>query len=97
MKTSFIVRNREDKPYFVATTSDVGTTFRAITEDAKGLVDAFKDEYKNSKITKQELSVALDRGMTVEGPMPETLVAQALRRELKPKEKSEDQVSAKDK
>jgi hypothetical protein len=84
MKTAFIVRNREDKPYFVAVTSDDGTTFRAMSSDAKELLDAFKDEYKDSKITKQELSVALDRGMTVEGPMPETLVAQALRREPKP-------------
>lgn len=96
MKTAFIVRNREDKPYFVAVTSDTGTTFRAIAEDAKGLVEAFKDEYKTSKINKQELSVALDRGMTVEGPMPETLVAQALRREPKPKEKSEDKISVSD-
>lgn len=96
MKTAFIVRNREDKPYFVAVTSDNGTTFRAISSDAKELLDAFKDEYKNSKITKQELSVALDRGMTVEGPMPETLVAQALRREPKPKEKSTEQVSVSD-
>jgi len=96
MKISFIVRNREDKPYFVATTSDVGTTFRAIAEDSKGLVDAFRDEYKNSKITKQELSVALDRGMTVEGPMPETLVAQALRREPKPKEKFAEKISVSD-
>jgi hypothetical protein len=96
MKTAFIVRNREDKPYFVAVTSDDGTTFRAISETAKNLVDAFKDEYKDSKITKQELSVALDRGMTVEGPMPETLVAQALRRAPKPKEKSEETISVSD-
>lgn len=96
MKTAFIVRNREDKPYFVATTSDSGTTFRVVLEAAKTLVDAFKDEYKDSKITKQELSVALDRGMTVEGPMPETLVAQALRREPKPKEKTDEQVSVSD-
>lgn len=96
MKTAFIVRNREGKPYFVATTSDSGTTFRVVSEAAKTLVDAFKDEYKDSKITKQELSVALDRGMTVEGPMPETLVAQALRREPKPKEKTDEQVSVSD-
>lgn len=88
MTTSFVVRKRDGSPYFVATTGKGKTTFRAVSADAKELLSAFKDEYSDSDITKQELEVALDRGMTVEGPMPESAVPNALEREVKPNEKA---------
>jgi hypothetical protein len=91
--SSFVVRKRDGLPYFVATVSNGKTSFRAVSSDAKELLDAFKDEYSDSEITKRELEVSLDRGMTVDGPMPESAVANALKRETKPSEKADRTVS----
>lgn len=89
MANSFVVRKRDGSPYFVVTVGNGKTSFRALSSDAKELLDAFKDEYSDSEITKQELEVSLDRGMTVEGPMPESAVVGALEKQNKPEEKAE--------
>lgn len=70
MKTAFIVKTRDGKPFMVVSSSDTGTTFKPISDDAKNLAKAFADEYKDAPISKVELSAALDEGMQVAGPMP---------------------------
>lgn len=55
-----------------------GTQFKPLTDDAKNLAKAFADEYKENAITKAELSAALDQGMTVSGPMPVASIAKMI-------------------
>lgn len=78
MKTAFLVRTRDKKPFFSVLVSDEGTKFTALTENAKELVSALVDEYEDSPIPKAELAVSLDRGMTIDGPMPQSSLSTAI-------------------
>lgn len=78
MKTAFVVKTRDGKPFMLISSSTKGSTFKPLSDDAKNLAKAFSDEYKESAITKAELNASLDTGMTVQGPMPESAVASAI-------------------
>ena len=56
-----------------------GSTFKPLSNDAKNIAKAFSEEYSKSQINKTELTVALDSGMTVQGPMPQSAVPSALK------------------
>ena len=56
-----------------------GSTFKPLSDDAKNIAKAFSEEYSKSQINKTELTVALDSGMTVQGPMPQSAVPSALK------------------
>ena len=87
MNTAFVVFSRDGSPYMVVETSKAGTTFKPVNDAAKNLARAFADEYRQSEITKAELSAALDVGMEVEGPMPPNTVAGKLKTTRKNNEK----------
>lgn len=56
-----------------------GSTFKPLSNDAKNIAKAFSEEYSKSQINKTELTAALDSGMTVQGPMPQSAVPSALK------------------
>lgn len=56
-----------------------GSTFKPLLNDAKNIAKAFSEEYSKSQINKTELTAALDSGMTVQGPMPQSAVPSALK------------------
>ena len=60
--------------------STEGSTFKPLSNDAKNIAKAFSEEYSKSQINKTELTVALDSGMTVQGPMPQSAVPSALKK-----------------
>lgn len=70
MNTGFLVNTRDNKPYLAVVATEKGTRFRPLVPAAKNIAKMFADEYSKSSITKNELAAALDRGMTIEGPMP---------------------------
>ncbi len=80
MKSAFLVRTRDKKPFFSVLVSDEGSKFTALTENAKELVSALVDEYEDAPIPKAELSVSLDRGMTIDGPMPVNQLPSAIKK-----------------
>lgn len=80
MKSAFLVRTRDKKPFFSVLVSDEGSKFTPLVENAKELVSALVDEYDDSPIPKAELAVSLDRGMTIDGPMPVNMLASAIKK-----------------
>lgn len=87
MNTAFVVFSRDGSPYMVVETSKAGTRFKPVNDAAKNLAKAFADEYRQSEISKAELSAALDIGMEVEGPMPPNAVAAKLKAKRQNSEK----------
>lgn len=79
MKTSFVIKTRNGKPFMLVMSSAEGSTFKPLSNDAKNIAKAFSEEYIKSQINKTELIVALDSGMTVQGPMPQSAVPSALK------------------
>ena len=82
MTTAFLVRTRDGNPFFSVTVSESGSQFKPLTENAKEIVGAFADEYADAPIPKAELEVSLDRGMTVEGPMPASALPSAIKKQV---------------
>jgi hypothetical protein len=91
MNTAFLVRTRDNKPFFSVLVSSQGSKFTPLTENAKELVSALVDEYEDSPIPKSELAVSLDRGMTIDGPMPQNLLPAAIEKAKAEASESQEQ------
>ena len=70
MNLVFIIKNRDNTPFMVVSTTPKGSTFKPMTEDAKELVRFLREEYANTPITKPELVQSMDASKIIEGPSP---------------------------
>lgn len=70
MNLVFIIKNRDNTPFMVVSTTPKGSTFKPMTEDAKELVGILREEYANTPITKPELVQSMDASKIIEGPSP---------------------------
>ena len=70
MNLVFIIKNRDNTPFMVVSTTPKGSTFKPMTEDAKELVGILREEYADTPITKPELVQSMDASKIIEGPSP---------------------------
>lgn len=70
MNLVFIIKNRDNTPFMVVSTTPKGSTFKPMTEDAKELVGILRQEYADTPITKPELVQSMDASKIIEGPSP---------------------------
>ena len=70
MNLVFIIKNRDNTPFMVVSTTPEGSTFKPMTEDAKELVGILREEYAKTPITKPELVQSMDASKIIEGPSP---------------------------
>jgi hypothetical protein len=74
MKLVFIIKNRDNSPFMVVSTTPEGTKFQPMTEPAKELAVFLRQEYSKTKITKAELEQVVDSSKIIEGPSPDSSV-----------------------
>lgn len=72
MKSVFIIKNRDNSPFMVVSTTPEGTKFQPMTEPAKELAVFLRQEYSKTKITKAELEQVVDSSKIIEGPSPDS-------------------------
>lgn len=70
MNLVFVIKNRDNTPFMVVSTTPKGSTFKPMTEDAKELVGILREEYADTPITKPELVQSMDASKIIEGPSP---------------------------
>jgi len=70
MNLVFIIKNRDETPFMVVTTTPNGSTFEPMSEPAKDLAKMLRQEYGKTPITKPELVQTMDASKIIEGPSP---------------------------
>ena len=70
MNLVFIIKNRDNTPFMVVSTTPEGSTFKPMTEAAKELAVMLRQEYGKTPITKPELVQTMDSSKIIEGPSP---------------------------
>jgi len=70
MNLVFIIKNRDNTPFMVVSTTPEGSTFKPMTEDAKELAVMLRQEYGKTPVTKPELIQTMDSSKIIEGPSP---------------------------
>ena len=70
MNLVFIIKNRDNTPFMVVSTTPEGSTFKPMTEAAKEVAKFLREEYAKTPITKPELVQTMDSSKIVEGPSP---------------------------
>lgn len=71
MKLVFIIKNRDNSPFMVVSTTPDGTKFQPMTKPAKELAVFLRQEYGKTKITRAELEQTMDSSKIIEGPSPD--------------------------
>jgi len=74
MKSVFIIKNRDNTPFMVVSTTPEGTKFQPMTESAKEIAVFLRQEYSKTKITRAELEQTMDSSKIIEGPSPDSSV-----------------------
>jgi hypothetical protein len=70
MNLVFIIKNRDNTPFMVVSTTPEGSTFKPMTEAAKEVATFLRQEYGKTPITKPELVQTMDSSKIIEGPSP---------------------------
>jgi hypothetical protein len=70
MNLVFIIKNRDNTPFMVVSTTPEGSTFKPMTEAAKEVAKFLRQEYAKTPITKPELVQTMDSSKIIEGPSP---------------------------
>ena len=70
MKLVFVIKNRDETPFMVVTSTPHGSTFEPMSEPAKDLAKMLREEYGKKPITKPELVQTMDASKIIEGPSP---------------------------
>jgi hypothetical protein len=70
MNLVFIIKNRDNTPFMVVSTTPEGSTFKPMTEAAKEVAKFLRQEYGKTPITKPELVQTMDSSKIIEGPSP---------------------------
>lgn len=70
MNLVFIIKNRDNTPFMVVSTTPEGSTFKPMTESAKEVAKFLREEYAKTPITKPELVQTMDSSKIIEGPSP---------------------------
>lgn len=70
MNLVFIIKNRDNTPFMVVSTTPNGSTFKPMTENAKEIAKFLRQEYGKTPITKPELVQSMDASKIIEGPSP---------------------------
>ena len=70
MKLVFVIKNRDETPFMVVTSTPQGSTFEPMSEPAKDLAKMLREEYGKTPITKPELVQTMDASKIIEGPSP---------------------------
>ena len=70
MNLVFIIKNRDNTPFMVVSTTPEGSTFKPMTDAAKELAVMLREEYGKTPITKPELVQTMDSSKIIEGPSP---------------------------
>ena len=70
MNLVFIIKNRDNTPFMVVSTTPEGSTFKPMTEAAKEVAKFLREEYAKTPITKPELVQTMDSSKIIEGPSP---------------------------
>ena len=74
MKSVFIIKNRDNSPFMVVSTTPEGTKFQPMTESAKEIAVFLREEYSKTKITRAELEQTMDSSKIIEGPSPDSSI-----------------------
>lgn len=70
MKLVFVIKNRDETPFMLVTSTPQGSTFEPMSEPAKDLAKMLREEYGKTPITKPELVQTMDASKIIEGPSP---------------------------
>jgi len=76
MKLVFVIKNRDETPFMVVTSTPNGSTFEPMSEPAKDLAKMLREEYGKTPITKPELVQTMDASKIIEGPSPSGMASQ---------------------
>ena len=76
MKLVFVIKNRDETPFMVVTSTPQGSTFEPMSEPAKDLAKMLREEYGKTPITKPELVQTMDASKIIEGPSPSGMASQ---------------------
>jgi hypothetical protein len=76
MKLVFVIKNRDETPFMVVTSTPQGSTFEPMSEPAKDLAKMLREEYGKTPITKPELVQTMDASKIIEGPSPSGTASQ---------------------
>ncbi len=70
MKLVFVIKNRDETPFMIVTSTPQGSTFKPASKNAKELAKMLSEEYKEKPISKPELVQTMDASKIIEGPSP---------------------------